>query len=288
VKKLGLSLVWFVGGGGFPEPLECPFLATVWDIQHRTHPFLPEMQTNGEWFYREAKISGFLPRAAAVVTGTREGARQLEAAYGILPEHILIAPHPVPSFFLRAQISPNTPVTPPFFLYPANFWPHKNHATLIRAFARLAVDHPMLTLVLAGGEPFSRQEAQLCTDLGIRNRVTQRTVAESDMPAVYAHARLFVFPSRYEGFGLPALEAMACGTPTLLCRASALPEVGGDAARYFEPGDDAVLAALIDEVVSGDGLGQAMRRDGLRRAAAFTWERTAHGGAQAYQQALAR
>jgi len=165
---------------------------------------------------------------------------------------------------------------------------YKDSATLIRAFARLAVDHPTLTLLLAGGEPFARQEAQQCTDLGIRNRVIQRTVGEGDMPAVYAHAQLFVFPSQYEGFGLPALEAMACGTPTVLCRASALPEVGGDAARYFDPGDDAKLATLIDEVISDSKLGQAMRHEGLKRAAGFTWDRTARGVAEAYQQALAR
>ena len=165
---------------------------------------------------------------------------------------------------------------------------YKDCATLLRAFAQLAADHPRLELVLAGGEPFTRQEAQQCGELGIRDRVIQYTVAEADMPAVYAHAQLFVFPSRYEGFGLPALEAMACGTPTVLCRASALPEIGGEAARYFDPGDEAALAALIDEIIDSDTLRQAMRSAGLQRTASFTWERTARGVAEVYEQALAR
>jgi len=214
----------------------------------------------------------------------------LRKLYGDIQTPITVVHSGVSAEFHAAQKQSMRPAWLPerYVLFVGKRSGYKDSATLIRAFARLAVDHPTLTLLLAGGEPFSRQEAQQCTDLGIRNRVIQRTVGEGDMPAVYAHAQLFVFPSQYEGFGLPALEAMACGTPTVLCRASALPEVGGDAARYFDPGDDAKLATLIDEVISGSKLGQAMRHEGLKRAAGFTSDRTARGVAEAYQQALVR
>lgn len=236
VKKLGLSLVWFVGGGGFPEPLECPFLATVWDIQHRTHPFLPEMQTNGEWFYREAKISGFLPRAAAVVTGTREGARQLEAAYGILPEHILIAPHPVPSFFLRAQISPNTPVTPPFFLYPANFWPHKNHATLIRALSLLRQRGQDARLVWTGTGSNQAYLRTLAGEFGVVDRIEFRGhCSDEELAALYDTAVALTYASLSGPENLPPLEAMARGCPVLNSDFPGAREQLADAAVFIPP-----------------------------------------------------
>jgi len=165
---------------------------------------------------------------------------------------------------------------------------YKDASTLFEAFGQLAGDHPGLLLVLAGGGPLRRQEQAQLSQLGIRDRVLQHTVAEQDMPAVYSHAVAFVFPSRYEGFGLPALEAMACGTPTLLCRASALPEVGGEAARYFDPGDASTLATLMDAVITDGQVGQSMRTAGLVRASEFTWTRTAQGVAQVYAEVLSR
>ncbi len=210
--------------------------------------------------------------------------------YGDIDTPIAVVHSGVSAEFTKQQGNRHRPEWLPeqYLLFVGKRSGYKDVATLFAAFARLVADHPELVLVLAGGGALSRTEQQQLQELGIRHRVLQQTVGEGDMPAIYAHATVFVFPSRYEGFGLPALEAMACGTPTLLCRASALPEVGGDAARYFDPGDSATLASLIDEVLCQLTTRQSMQQLGLRRAAEFTWARTARGVADAYRQALAR
>jgi glycosyltransferase involved in cell wall biosynthesis len=100
-------------------------------------------------------------------------------------------------------------------------------------------------------------------------------VAEADLPALYAGAQLFVFPSLYEGFGLPVLEAMACGAPVVCSNTSSLPEVAGDAALLVDPLDVNALAAAIGRVLGDAALADDMRQRGLRQAARFTWAHTA-------------
>jgi len=107
------------------------------------------------------------------------------------------------------------------------------------------------------------------------------------MASAYANAEIFVFPSHFEGFGLPALEAMAAGTPTILARASSLPEVGGDASFYFEPGSVTDLAVAIEKVRDDSLLRETLITRGIERAREFSWTSTAAKTAAVYQQSLA-
>ena len=163
---------------------------------------------------------------------------------------------------------------------------YKDGNTLFRAFAHIASGYRDLQLVLVGGGVITAQEKQLLIDLGIETRVTQTTLREPDLPGAYAHARMCVFPSRYEGFGLPALEAMACGTPVVLCDSSSLPEIGGDAAWYFAPGDDVVLAKQMAMIMDDLKAAQDRARQGLDRAASFTWTNSAAKLADVYRQTI--
>jgi glycosyltransferase involved in cell wall biosynthesis len=157
---------------------------------------------------------------------------------------------------------------------------YKNFAAVARAFEAVAAEDKDVSLVCVGGGPLTAEEiSTLGTAAG---RVSQHSLPDADMPGAYANAECFVFPSRYEGFGLPAVEALAAGTPTILARTSSLPEVGGSAASYFEPDD---VDGLVHEVRRALALGPA--RDGVvaagrRHAAAFTWARTALQTAQVY------
>jgi glycosyltransferase involved in cell wall biosynthesis len=152
----------------------------------------------------------------------------------------------------------------PFLLYPANRWPHKNHERLFEAVARVRRERPELTLVLTG----SGHEGKPAPD-GV---VVRGRVAPEELVRLYRTASALVFPSLYEGFGQPPLEAMACGCPVAASRAGALPEVCGEAARYFDPASaEDIAAAVLDTLAHAEDL--AAR--GLAQAALFTWDECA-------------
>jgi glycosyltransferase involved in cell wall biosynthesis len=111
-------------------------------------------------------------------------------------------------------------------------------------------------------------------------------VAEPDLPALYSAARLYVFPSLFEGFGLPILEAMACGTPVVSSNATSLPEVAGDAACLVDPLDEDQLAEAMYRALTDEPLHASLRKRGLERAREFSWERTARGTVDVYRRVL--
>jgi glycosyltransferase involved in cell wall biosynthesis len=123
-------------------------------------------------------------------------------------------------------------------------------------------------------------------ELGITDRVRQESRAEEDVPAAYANAIVTVLPSRYEGFGLPGVEAMASGSPLIMAETSSLPEVGGSAARYFPPGDSDELAKVLIEVLASEETRRDMRLAGLEQASQFTWHNYALANCAAYVQAM--
>jgi glycosyltransferase involved in cell wall biosynthesis len=164
---------------------------------------------------------------------------------------------------------------------------YKDARVLFRAFAELAKEDPSINLVCVGGDGFSPAETRQIEYLGIGARVTQHFLSDEEMISAYSHALAFVFPSHFEGFGLPALEAMACGAPVVLAAASSLPEVGGDAALYFEPGSVDDLARVLRALLTDDAARSKATQLGLDRAAEFTWRRAACATARVYREALA-
>ena len=184
-----------------------------------------------------------------------------------------------------------TPDAPPLPSFPDNYLIHvgmrqdyKDGTALFRAFGHIASGYRDLQLILVGGGPITSQERQLLIELGIETRVAQTTLREPDLPSAYAHARMCVFPSRYEGFGFPALEAMASGTPVILCDSSSLPEIGGETAWYFEPGDDAALAKQIAAVLDDPTAARTKVQQARDRAKTFTWANSAAKLADVYRQ----
>jgi glycosyltransferase involved in cell wall biosynthesis len=177
----------------------------------------------------------------------------------------------------------------PYVLYTGGINARKNIARLLEAFALLTAEGPApagLRLVIAGKRQWVTDEIDATLrriNLGERVHFTGY-VADEDLPALYSAAELFVFPSLYEGFGLPPLEAMACGTPSVVSAASSLPEVVGDAALLVDPTDVAAIAALMGRVLSASPLAADLRARGMERARRFSWERTARETAEIYRR----
>ncbi len=164
---------------------------------------------------------------------------------------------------------------------------YKDAWTLTEAFSRVAADHPDVTLVYIGGGAPTPDEARQWSSPALRGRVRWMLPSESDLPAYYSNSECCVVPSRYEGFGLPTLEGMACGAPQILSDTSSLPEVGGKAARYFTPGNIEQLASRLNEVLNYPDVRSSMRLAGLARSREFTWHRCAEQTARVYTSVLA-
>lgn len=176
----------------------------------------------------------------------------------------------------------------PYLLSMGSTRAHKDLPTLLGAFARLARDYRDLNLLLVGADDPSFVTAHLPkVPQAIRNRIffTGR-VADPQLRTLMRGAEAFVFPSRYEGFGLPPLEAMSMATPVVVAEAASLPEVVGDAALLFPPGDARGCEAAIRQVLGDEGLRERLVEAGLARAAGFTWRRTADATIAIYREVL--
>jgi glycosyltransferase involved in cell wall biosynthesis len=172
-----------------------------------------------------------------------------------------------------------------YLLYLGINKPHKNLTRLLEAWAQVTQHAIRNTLVVAGAwDPRYPEPQQRAETLGLENIVRfLGPVPEADLPALYSAATLFVFPSLYEGFGLPVLEAMACGTPVVCSNTSSLPEVAGDAAIMVNPLDVDELAAAMERVLMDQALREEMTGKGRAQAGRFSWERTARETLQVYE-----
>jgi len=176
-------------------------------------------------------------------------------------------------------------------LYVGRFDPYKNVTHLIEAFARVALnDLPNLRLRIVGPEDSRYPEPrQLARTLRVERLITWSGYVEADeLKNAYQQADVMVLPSKYEGFGLPVVEAMACGTPVICSNTSSLPEVAGDAAILVPPGDVNALADAIRRVFTEPGLAKDLRARGVQQASRFTWEHAAKETIAAYRRAMER
>ncbi len=226
--------------------------------------------------------------ALAISEATR---RDFLARFPLQPEQITAIPLAADPAFapqpptVSAALRVHHPLPEQFVLYVGSNKPHKNLVRLVEAWAMVQAEVPAYTLVIAGAwlpqHPEARQNAQV---LGIADRVCWLgPLPETDLPALYTAAEVFVFPSLYEGFGLPVIEAMACGTPVVCANTSSLPEVAGDAAVMFDPFHSESIAAALRKVLGDADLRTAMRRRSLAQAARFSWQETAQKTLQLYR-----
>ena len=172
-----------------------------------------------------------------------------------------------------------------FLLFVGNRPGYKNFPFLIRALHRFFDKEHGLYLVCAGGGGFSEEEMRMIRELGIFSRVLHYPADDATLSYLYAHAIAFVFPSLCEGFGLPILDSFSCGCPALLSNTSSFPEVGGDAALYFDPIDPASLITSVERLLSDEHLREELIVKGRERGKLFSWEKTAAMTREVYESA---
>lgn len=256
-----------------------PTAVTIYDM---TPELFPELFPEGNPHQLKRE---YVKRATVIFCISESTRRDLLRVYGSIESPMIVTHLGVGDAFVPGS---TRPVWCPdgYVLFLGNRGEYKDFPLMLEAFAELATRQSGTSLLAVGGGSFTEDERALISRWGLGTRVIQSAASDRELPGICAGARAFVFPSRYEGFGLPALEAMACGTPTLLADSSSLPEVGGDAALYFHPGDSSALAAQLDRLLRDDELRRDLSLKGLARARLFTWWRTARDTAQGYRMAV--
>jgi glycosyltransferase involved in cell wall biosynthesis len=234
-------------------------------------------------------------RTDATITVSNQSCTDIMQYLRTQPERMHIIPYGVSNLFQPLAAELVEPIVRgrfnirmPYVLYVGSLTERKNLIRLLRAFAKIQHRCPDYLLVLAGPRSWKQSPIESAVkELNLSERV-QLTgpVTDHELPALYNGASLFAFPSLYEGFGLPVLEAMACGTPVVTSNTSSLPEVAGDAAILVDPTNVEQIAEAMWLVLSQPALAAALREKGLARAAQFTWERTARETAAVYSRAL--
>jgi alpha-1,3-rhamnosyl/mannosyltransferase len=271
-----------------PAVRRTPGIVTVHDLQpfDLPHNFHPVKRA-----YVHATVPRSVRKAALVLTPSEFVRKGIVDRFNIPEDRVRTTwwgVEPPAATVTVGEVQARYDLSPRWFVMNAVTWPHKNHAMLVRAFATVASKQHDVTLVLTGGEAQEEEAlAEQIDRLGLRGRV-RRTgrIPRDHVLAIVRGAVALTFPSRYEGFGLPVVEAMSLGTPVLAADATALPEVVGEAGRLLDPEDtDAWSATMLDLLADGDERAR-LADAGRLRAQTFSWSLTADKTLQAYRDVL--
>ncbi len=257
-----------------------PTILTVHDMIFR---LFPEHQKRLNYWYLNATMPLYCRRADAIITVSEASKRDIVAQYGLDPARIVVvyeaaSPEFVPAAPDVADAARRRYGLPErFAIVVGTIEPRKNLTRLLEALQRLRTGGLVVPLVVVGSRGWLYDELfRRLEELELRHDVHfPGYVPAADLPLLYNAATLAAMPSVYEGFGLPVLEAMACGTPVVSSDASCLPEIGGSAARYFDPRDVEAMAEALRAVWTDVELRAEMRTEGLAQAARFSWARAA-------------
>ncbi|MCL4473128.1 MAG: glycosyltransferase family 4 protein [Actinobacteria bacterium] len=275
-----------------PEGLECPLLVTAHDLIPLLFPKTVPLR-----YRRTSRIllDNAIRRADHLITASSASRDYIKQYYGLADGGISLIPDGVDGGFYyrrgREEIDAvlnKYRISSPHILWLGSCMPHKNVEALVEAFAMLPAEFSDYQLTLAGkqaGRHWQKIDGKI-TDAGLADRVNlPGFIDDADLPALFSSAGLFCFPSLYEGFGLPPLEAMACGTPVLSSNLTSLPEVVGDAGILTDPTAESIRAGII-RILSDAELRQDLAKKGLERSRAYTWEKTAALTLEVYEELL--
>jgi glycosyltransferase involved in cell wall biosynthesis len=276
--------------GWLPPLLPCPAVVTVHDLAWVRYP---ETYEPKDLVMQRRAVAGAAARASHIIAVSDSTARDLRQHYPRSGDRVSVIPLGVSPQFspdglrLSSAAFPGAErLTRGYVLYAGGLQPRKNLLRLLVAYQKVLAETSAPPLVLAGAvSPHAHELRQAAQRLGIeRHVVFPGYVAQDLLPALYRSATVFVYPSLYEGFGLPVLEAMACGVPVVTSNVSALPEVAGEAALLVDPESVERLSWAVSLLLADQALRQTLGQRGLARARQFTWEQTARQTVGVYQR----
>ncbi len=272
-----------------PYAISLPLIVTLYDLTPLRVP--AEMPNPAARFIYRALNQFAARRARQIITISNASRADLVQHLGLPPQKISVIPLAAFHHFSPAtaheieRVRANLNLPPRYLLYLGNNKPHKNLLRLIQAFAR--VDTAARLVIAGEWDARFPQVKSFVAANNLEDRILFRhEIAEADLSALMSGAIAFAFPSTHEGFGLPALEAMACGAPLVCSNTSAMPEVVGDAALFFDPFDVQAIADALTRVLEDANLRATLKERGFEQAIKFSWERTARETLSVYESAI--
>ena len=253
-----------------------PYFITVYDLIHQIFPehFALDVQD---------KNLNLLQNAAAIFAISHSTKKDLMDFFS-LPEEKIVVTHLASNLttkVLDTQFMAELPTD--YILFVGNRNAYKNFYFFAEVFKQLSIQHPKLQLICTGAK-MNQAELDFLKNLGIDNKVHTEFVDDQKLAALYQNAKCFVFPSLYEGFGIPVLEAFENNCPVIASNTSSLPEIGGDAALYFHPKNFSDMYARIHQILSDDQLRESKIRTGLFQLSKFSWKKTAEETLKTYKK----
>jgi glycosyltransferase involved in cell wall biosynthesis len=268
---------------------------SVFTLHDIAYLLFPEHHLPRNRIYLQTMMPRFLRRADRIIAVSENTRRDALRSYPLDPEKIVVIPEGVEPRFrpdiereVVAGVRRRLRLPERFVLSVGTIEPRKNHATLVEAYASLRDRHPDVGLVIAGGRGWLYERFfERVRGLGLDGQVVfAGHVPDEDMPALFNAAEVFAFPSEFEGFGLPPLEAMACGIPVVCSDAASLPEVVGDAGMLVSPRDVGAWVQAIDRLLGDATLRAGFGARGLTRARRFSWDAAADRTLEVYRSVL--
>ncbi len=270
----------------FMAPLACPcrLVMTIHDLNHMV---LPQFYTPFHQFYYQIFVRSCIRRSEFILTVSHFSKEEIVRNLSISPEKVFVTYngvsdkyHPILDVEQQTYIRDLYELPEKFIFCVSNNKPHKNVHQLVRAFCYSSIEIP---LVLAC--PVDRSIIRIAENYGKKHLIYfSKFIAEEHLPTVYSMTHLFVYPSTYEGFGLPPLEALSCGAPVVVARSSSLPEVVGDAAIFTNPFDYQDIARALELGVSDEALRAKLRVHGVQHAKRFSWQAMADQTIEIYKK----
>jgi len=265
-----------------------PCVITVYDMIHELFP--KQFSSNDPTVQWKKEL---IEQADTIIAISEKTKKDILTFTNAEPDQISVIylgnPFEFQIYSIKTSIRPDlTLCKKPYLLFVGNRIRYKNFKFFITAIARLLKKEKTLQVCCAGGGPFTSDEQKMLRELGISSYVHAINTNDQIMPLLYANARAFLFPSLYEGFGLPMLEAFSCGCPVIASNTSSLPEIGDDAACYFDPRDPDSLVHTVESIITDDQLRESFIRKGLLRVKEFSWDKTARETKKVYENVMKR